>query len=90
MDEADVEAAGEAGDGATDEGGATAAPATDEPGADEPRADELGAEGPATRPRRTDLDDVRAWARENGHEVAARGRVRQAVLDAYDAREGAR
>ncbi len=88
-DQADVEAAGEADGGAADEGGAAAAPAADEPAADEPGDDGLAVEAPATRPRRTDLDDVRAWARENGHDVAARGRVRQAVLDAYDAREGA-
>ncbi|WP_299036851.1 Lsr2 family protein [uncultured Pseudokineococcus sp.] len=39
----------------------------------------------AAGPKRTDLDDVRAWARENGHPVADRGRVKQSVLDAYDA-----
>jgi len=35
--------------------------------------------------KRTDLDDVRAWARDNGHTVADRGRIKQSVLDAYDA-----
>jgi len=35
--------------------------------------------------KRTDLDEVRAWARDNGHTVAERGRIKQAVLDAYDA-----
>lgn len=35
--------------------------------------------------KRADLDDVRAWARNNGHTVADRGRVKQSVLDAYDA-----
>jgi len=37
-------------------------------------------------PKRTDLDAVRAWARENGHEVSDRGRVSNKVLEAYDAR----
>ncbi|WP_298802167.1 Lsr2 family protein [uncultured Pseudokineococcus sp.] len=36
-------------------------------------------------PKRTDLDAVRAWARENGHEVSDRGRVSNKVLEAYDA-----
>lgn len=37
-------------------------------------------------PARTDLDEVRAWARENGFTVSDRGRVAQKILDAYDAR----
>ncbi|MEJ5914715.1 histone-like nucleoid-structuring protein Lsr2 [Pseudokineococcus sp. 1T1Z-3] len=36
-------------------------------------------------PKRTDLDAVRAWARDNGHAVSDRGRVAQRILDAYDA-----
>jgi len=36
-------------------------------------------------PKRADLDDVRAWARENGHQVSDRGRVASKVLEAYDA-----
>ena len=36
-------------------------------------------------PKRTDLDAVRAWARENGHTVSDRGRVSNKVLEAYDA-----
>lgn len=50
---------------------------------------------PARRPRksepkavgsgRSDLSDVRAWARDNGVAVSARGRIPQSVLDAYDA-----
>lgn len=35
---------------------------------------------------RRDLNEVRAWARENGFEVSDRGRVSKRVLDAYDAR----
>ncbi|MEJ5946127.1 Lsr2 family protein [Pseudokineococcus basanitobsidens] len=38
--------------------------------------------------KRSDLDVVRAWARENGHTVSGRGRVAQTVLDAYDAAHG--
>ncbi|WP_110588287.1 histone-like nucleoid-structuring protein Lsr2 [Microbacterium suaedae] len=32
-----------------------------------------------------DLAAVRAWARENGHEVSDRGRIPAAILEAYDA-----
>lgn len=32
-----------------------------------------------------DLAPVRVWARENGHQVSERGRVPEAVLQAYDA-----
>jgi len=31
------------------------------------------------------LAKVRAWAKENGHEVSARGRIAQQTLDAYKA-----
>jgi hypothetical protein len=34
--------------------------------------------------RRGDLGAVRAWARENGHQVSDRGRVSAAVQEAYD------
>jgi Lsr2 len=42
------------------------------------------------RPTRTsaaslDLAAVRAWAKENGHQVSDRGRLPKAVLDAYSA-----
>jgi hypothetical protein len=32
-----------------------------------------------------DTDAVRAWARENGHEVSDKGRIANKVLDAYHA-----
>lgn len=32
-----------------------------------------------------DLATVRAWAKENGHQVSDRGRLPKAVLDAYSA-----
>lgn len=35
--------------------------------------------------RRTDLTQIRAWARENGHQVADRGRIHYDVVTAYDA-----
>ena len=35
--------------------------------------------------RRSKLDAVRAWARQNGHTISERGRVPGAVLAAYDA-----
>lgn len=44
-----------------------------------------------TRPRsgaksgRADLAAVRAWAKENGHNVSERGRIPAGVLEAYDA-----
>jgi len=31
-----------------------------------------------------DLNEVRAWLRSNGHEVADRGRVSQTLLEEYD------
>ena len=33
---------------------------------------------------KTDLADVRNWARENGYQVSDRGRVSQEVMTAYD------
>ncbi len=35
------------------------------------------------RTDKEDLDAIRAWARENGHEVKGRGRVAQSIKDAY-------
>jgi hypothetical protein len=34
---------------------------------------------------RKDTGDIRAWARENGHEVSGRGRIPSSVVEAYDA-----
>ena len=34
--------------------------------------------------KRGDLDAVRAWARDNGHQVSDRGRVSNKILEAYD------
>lgn len=34
---------------------------------------------------RADLGDVRAWARDNGHQVSDRGRVSARIQQAYDA-----
>lgn len=31
----------------------------------------------------TDRESIRAWARENGHDVADKGRLKQTVIDAY-------
>jgi hypothetical protein len=39
----------------------------------------------SSSPKRGDLDAVRAWARENGHQVSDRGRIAGKILDAYDA-----
>lgn len=32
-----------------------------------------------------ELASIREWAKSNGHEVSERGRIKQEVLDAYDA-----
>ncbi|MCL3838750.1 histone-like nucleoid-structuring protein Lsr2 [Aeromicrobium duanguangcaii] len=32
-----------------------------------------------------ELAHVRAWAKENGHEVSERGRIKKEILDAFDA-----
>lgn len=42
---------------------------------------------PATSAKksRQNLQDVRAWAKENGFEVSTRGRISQEIQDAYDA-----
>ena len=45
---------------------------------------------PSSRPtgRRTDLTEVREWARKNGHTVSDRGRVSAVVQEAYDKAHG--
>lgn len=44
---------------------------------------------PAVRGNRAKyLNDIRDWARANGHEVADRGRISKAVVDAYSAANG--
>jgi hypothetical protein len=40
---------------------------------------------PRPAAERTDLSDVRAWARENGYQVSDRGRVSSEVRAAYEA-----
>lgn len=37
----------------------------------------------ASTPRK-DLSAIRAWARDNGHSVSARGRISTEVVDAYE------
>lgn len=53
-----------------------------------------GAEEVSTAPQRrkgrqagvrNDLDAIRAWARDNGHQVADRGRIKAEIVEAYDA-----
>lgn len=43
----------------------------------------VGGSSPA-RTDREQLDAMRRWARENGYEVSARGRISNAVRDAYN------
>ena len=40
---------------------------------------------PAAKAKRTDLDKVRVWARENGYQVSNRGRIAADITAAYDA-----
>jgi hypothetical protein len=37
------------------------------------------------RPHRDEAAAIRAWARENGHEVSDRGRIPKTVVEAYRA-----
>src|SRR4051794_116467 len=42
--------------------------------------------GPTTaNSRRTDLNEIREWARANGHQVSDRGRIAASVMRDYDA-----
>ncbi len=41
--------------------------------------------GRRTASTRRDLQAIRDWAREHGHEVSERGRIPKAVSEAYDA-----
>lgn len=34
------------------------------------------------------LQNIREWAKENGHEVSERGRIKQDLMDAYDKANG--
>ena len=40
----------------------------------------------APRGRSSELAEIREWAKSNGHRVTDRGRIPQAVVDAYNAR----
>jgi nucleoid-associated protein Lsr2 len=42
--------------------------------------------GKGSTGRRSDLQDVRQWAKQNGHKVSERGRIPTSILEAYDAR----
>lgn len=39
----------------------------------------------STKTSRSDLAEIREWAKSNGHEVSDRGRISQEIVDAYDA-----
>ena len=43
-----------------------------------------GFAAPAPLPEAHSLADIRAWAKENGHEVSDRGRLPNAVMQAYN------
>lgn len=48
-----------------------------------------GSSSGAARPRRSsDAGAVRAWAKENGHEVSERGRISAEIREAYEAAQG--
>lgn len=43
--------------------------------------------GASSRPnRRSNLGEIRTWAREQGYEISDRGRIPAAIIEAYDAR----
>lgn len=55
-----------------------------------------GGAGRATTPRRSkarvdaaQLQEIRRWAKENGHEIKDRGRISQDIQDAYQAAHAA-
>lgn len=51
------------------------------------RPAQKGSAGRGTRASQdVDLQAVRAWAREQGHTVSARGRLSKALIDAYQQR----
>jgi len=49
------------------------------------RAGRTSAGSPPKRGNSEELAKIREWANANGHEVSSRGRISQAVRDAYDA-----
>ena len=51
------------------------------------RSNNGSAKSGSAKSDKADLAAVRAWARENGHEVSDRGRVSQKVLDAYNSQK---
>ena len=51
------------------------------------RSNNGSAKSDSANSEKVDLAAVRAWARENGHEVSDRGRVSQKVLDAYNSQK---
>ncbi|WP_125611792.1 histone-like nucleoid-structuring protein Lsr2 [Specibacter cremeus] len=44
--------------------------------------------GPAAASRKSDVGDIRAWARDNGYNVHDRGRIQADVREAYYAAQG--
>ena len=51
------------------------------------RSNKGSAKSDSANSEKVDLAAVRAWARENGHEVSDRGRVSQKVLEAYNSQK---
>lgn len=49
----------------------------------------VSSSAPRSKSKRAGFDpnEVRAWARENGYEVADRGRIKREILDAYQDRK---
>ena len=46
-----------------------------------------GSSSSAGSPKRTDLAEIRAWAREQGWEVSDRGRIAAEIIEAWDSAE---
>lgn len=40
--------------------------------------------GTASRSKREDTQQIRAWAQENGYNPSSRGRINQTIIDAYN------
>lgn len=41
--------------------------------------------GGSARTEKAQLDAIRRWARENGHQVSDRGRIKKEIVDAFEA-----
>lgn len=52
---------------------------------DAPRVSTASSSSIGPKRSKEELDKIRMWARANGHEVAEKGRIKQDIVDAYEA-----